>query len=332
MNATVHWLEADRRFEVQPGETVLAAALRQEVPLPHECQFGGCGSCRVRLLQGEVRYEEWPFALSEEEAAQGQAIACQALPKTAELVLSVRPPVVYAEPAERKVNVAAVDWLHPDIARVRLALQDGQTLNFRPGQYVNVKLAEGRHRSFSLASRSGETMLELHVRRIPGGLFTDGVLGHLQPGDELTLKVPLGSFQYRAEDDRPLVLVATGTGMAPLRSIVLSLLDDPNPPPVSLYWGMRHASELYLDEEIRRWAEALDDFRYVPVLSRADRAWTGMRGHVQDAVLADHPDLAEQAIYLCGSPAMIAEARSRFAAAGASLPHLYTDSFVFQEH
>src|SRR5262245_26174521 len=125
-------------------------------------------------------------------------------------------------------------------------------------------------------------------------------------------------------------MVATGTGLAPIKNILESLLDDPDYPPVTLYWGMRTAADRYLHNEIQAWSGRLSEFRYVPVLSRADGAWTGRRGHVQQAVAEDFDDLSAHAIYLCGSPNMIAEARITFSARGASMAHLYADGFHFQ--
>ena len=201
---------------------------------------------------------------------------------------------------------------------------------YRPGQYINILLPDGGHRSFSMASRPHPQALDFHIRRIPEGRFTSGHAARLRPGDRLTVELPHGSFCFHAEDYRPLLMVATGTGLAPIKSILESLMDDEDCPPVSLYWGMRTEADLYLQDEIRSWPARFDDFRYVPVLSRADAGWSGRRGHVQQAVLEDFEDLSEHAIYLCGSPAMIGDAKRAFLARNASIDHLYSDSFTFQ--
>jgi CDP-4-dehydro-6-deoxyglucose reductase len=181
-----------------------------------------------------------------------------------------------------------------------------------------------------MASVPEGNAVDFHIRRIPGGRFTDRALAQLQPGDTLEVELPLGTFRYHEEDYRELVMVATGTGISPIKCILQSLFDDPDCPPVSLYWGMREAPGLYLDEEIRSWGERLYEFRYVPVLSRPDASWTGRRGYVQDAVLQDHPALGEHSIYLCGSPRMIHDAKQAFLARGASVDHIYVDGFNFQ--
>ena len=201
---------------------------------------------------------------------------------------------------------------------------------FRPGQYMNVLLDDGVHRSFSMASAPAGNQVDFHVRRIPGGRFTDRGLRGLAAGDRLAVEIPLGRFGYHAEDFRPVVMAATGTGLAPIKSMLESLMDDPDCPPVSLYWGVRAEADLYLADAIRAWGERLYEFRFVPVLSRPGAAWRGRTGHVQDAIAHDFPDLSEHAIYLCGSPAMVADAKRRAVALHASPAHVYVDGFTFQ--
>jgi CDP-4-dehydro-6-deoxyglucose reductase len=195
---------------------------------------------------------------------------------------------------------------------------------------MNLHLPDGTHRSFSMASPPQANEVDFHIRRIPGGRFTEKVLGELQPGDVLDVEIPLGTFRYHEEDYREILMVATGTGISPLKSILHALMDDPDCPPVSLYWGGRTPESLYLHDEIPAWGERLYEFRYRPVLSRADAGWTGHVGHVQDAVARDIPDLSEHSIYLCGSPAMIHDAKAAFLARGASVDHIYADGFNFQ--
>jgi CDP-4-dehydro-6-deoxyglucose reductase len=203
---------------------------------------------------------------------------------------------------------------------------------YRPGQHMNVLLGDGTHRSFSMASVPDGNIADFHVRRIPGGRFTDVLLPQLQAGDMLDVELPHGTFRYHEEDYRSLVMVATGTGLSPIKCILESLMDDPDCPPVWLYWGMRTEEDLYLHDEIEQWGSRLYEFRYVPVLSRASGAWSGRRGYVQDAVLQDHEDMSEHAIYLCGSPNMISDAKKAFLARGASVDHIYVDGFNFQSH
>lgn len=319
---------ADRAFEAVPGETVLAAATRAGVRLPHSCTLGNCGSCRVHLDEGTVGYDAPPFALSADEAAQGFALACQARPAS-DLVIDV-PTADVPEPSRQAALVTAVDPLAAGVTRVAVVLPELDPFVYLPGQHANLFLPDGTHRSFSMASAPSGNEADFHIRRIPGGRFTDAFLANLQPGDMLEIELPLGAFRFHAEDYRELVFAATGTGIAPIKAMLEALLDDPDCPPVSLYWGMRTAQELYLGETIAGWAGRLYEFRYVPVLSRPDASWAGRRGHVQEAVLEDFPSLAEHSVYLCGSPSMIAQAKAAFAARGASPLHLYADGFSFQ--
>lgn len=330
MSYRITWIEAQRSFEAAGDETVLDAAQRAGVRLPSECAFGGCGTCRVKLVAGHVQYAEPPLALSPEEAADGYALMCQAH-ALADLEISTERVLAAPTPPQRhRATVLRVEALGSDVTRLVIALHDGEQLAFGPGQYLNVLLGEAGARSFSMASRADESQLELQIRRIEGGYFTQDVLSAMRAGDMLDIEGPLGGFGFHEEDYRPIVMVATGTGIAPLRSMLATLLDSADTPPIDLYWGARTRDDLYLHEEFTQLAAHREDFRFVPVLSRAGDDWAGARGYVQDAVLADYPDLSEHALYLCGSPAMIADARRAFVAHGASVRYLYADSFTFQ--
>lgn len=325
----VQILETGQAFMVAPDESVLQAAERASVRLPHECTFGGCGTCRIKLAEGAVDYEEFPMALTPEEAAQGYALACQARPRS-DLCISVANPRQFAEPRRLDATVHRIAALCDDVIHLTLALPPDTPLDYAPGQYMNVVLPDGATRSFSMASAPAGNLVDLHVRRIPGGRYTDQWLGQARPGAALEIEAPLGVFGYHEEDWRPMIMMATGTGIAPIKAILESLLDNDDCPPVTLYWGMRTEADLYLREQIEGWAGRLYEFNFVPVLSRAGADWRGRRGHVQQAVLADHGDLSEHAFYLCGAPAMVSEATTLLAGRGASLDHVYADSFTFQ--
>ncbi len=329
MTYRVHLLEPSSSFDVEAGESVLSAALRAGVPLAYDCRFGGCGTCRIRLLEGKVEYEEPPMGLGDDEHEAGYALACQAHP-TSDLVIDAARDEPCAQPARHWALLRSVIPLSPDVGHMSLEIPGIDALTYRPGQYLKLHAPDGSARSFSMASAPHHNIVDLHIRRIPGGRFTDGLMPSLRPGDRIEIELPLGNFFYRAADYRPLIMIATGTGLAPIKSILESLMDDPDCPPVSLYWGGRTTADLYLGEQIANWGERLYDFQYIPVLSRPDSGWTGRSGYVQDAVAADLEDLAEHAIYLCGSPTMIHDARRRFVDLGASAAHIYVDSFTFQ--
>lgn len=329
MSHRVLWLQTQQSFDVDDGETVLAAAQRHDVPIPHECTFGGCGTCRMTIVQGSVRYEELPMALTEEEHARGQGLACQALCET-DLVVSIDSAPAVSDPVLVEATIDTVAALAPDVTLLRLALPAAHGIVYAPGQYLNIRLEDGTHRSFSMANAPGGQGVDLHIKRIAGGHFTDRILGQSKPGDTLRVELPHGSFYYREQDYQPMIFAATGTGIAPIRAILESLLDNEDLPPGRLYWGVRGQQDLYQADELSQWSKRLYEFEFVPVLSRPEPGWRGRTGHVQDAVLADVPDLAGHAVYLCGSPDMIHDAKARFTRAGADPVRIYADSFTFQ--
>jgi CDP-4-dehydro-6-deoxyglucose reductase len=320
--------QTNESFETETDEPILTAALRAQVGLAHDCQAGGCGTCRIRLLEGVVSYAEFPLALTPEEADAGYALACQARPASDLVIEPARATEPLPEPARHTARVAEIRPLGPSVIHLTLDVDAAEPLVYRPGQYMNIVLPDGSTRSFSMASKPRGTVVDFHIRRLAGGRFTDAELMRLRPGDTLAVDLPLGSFHFHAADYRPLLMVATGTGLAPIKAMLDALKGDPDCPPVSLYWGTRTAADLYLHDEIGTWGEHLYEFNYVPVLSRADAAWSGRRGYVQDAVAADLDDVSEHAIYLCGSPVMIASAKQAFIARGASLAHIYVEGFT----
>lgn len=322
--------ETGERFDAAEDESLLQAATRSGVAIPHDCQLGGCGTCRVRVVSGTHEYDELPFGISDEESAAGYALACQARARSDMVIAAGHPGAEASPPVQLDVRVASIKTLGPAVTQLSIELPDTVDMKFRAGQYMNVLLDDGERRSFSMASAAGTHTLDFHVRRITDGRFTDRMLSTLVAGDTLKVELPLGSFRLHEEDYRPLVMVATGTGLAPIKAMLESLMDDPDCPPVSLYWGARSEPDLYLHDEILQWAERLYEFQYVPVLSRPASGWSGRRGYVQHAVCEDFPDLSEHAVYLCGSPTMIDDARRHFLANGASIDHLYADRFTFQ--
>jgi CDP-4-dehydro-6-deoxyglucose reductase len=326
--------ETGQRFAAQADESLLDAALAAGVALPHDCQLGGCGTCRVKVVSGAHEYDEVPFGISDEESGAGFALACQARARSDMVIAAGHAGTDVSAPAVVEARVIEVSSLGPDVRRLAIALPEHLALRFNPGQYMNVVLDNGSRRSFSMASArlddANPCALDFHIKRVPGGHFTDHLLSGLRAGDRLDVELPLGSFRFHAEDYRPLVMVATGTGLAPVKSIIESLMDDPDCPPVSLYWGARIEADLYLHDEIQQWGARLYEFQYVPVLSQPDSGWSGRQGYVQHAVCEDFADLSEHALYLCGSPAMIDDARRHFLRNGASIDHLYADSFTFQ--
>jgi CDP-4-dehydro-6-deoxyglucose reductase len=270
------------------------------------------------------------MALSPEDEARGLAIACQARARSALKIQVEQIAQPRIEPKRHSAIIKGMVQLAPDVTHLTLEISGADALDYRPGQYANIVLSDGNARCFSMASKPRNRTIDFHIRRITGGHFTESMLSQLSPGDALEVELPQGTFFLHEADDRPLLMVATGTGLAPIRSILESLLDSYDCPPVTLYWGARTAADLYLHNEIGAWGDRLCNFNYVPVLSQPDAAWRGRHGYVQHAILKDFADLSDFSIYMCGLPDMIRDARTAFQQRAASLEHMYADIFHFQ--
>lgn len=322
------------RFEAQAGESILQAALRQGLMLPYGCRDGACGSCKGKIIEGSAdlgKYSE--KALPEAERNAGSALFCQAVPQT-DLVIEARE-VRKAGDIQLRTLPARVQKIdHPadDVAIIHLKLPASERLQFLPGQYLDILLKDGVRRSFSMANAPhDDEFVQLHIRHIPGGLFTDSVFGKMKERDILRFEAPHGGFYLREESEKPIVFVASGTGFAPIKSIIEHAIARGIARPMSLYWGGRRPKDLYLSELPRKWAADREGFRYVPVISDAqpEDAWTGRTGFVHRAVMEDFPDLSGHQVYACGVPVMVDAAKRDFIAqCGLHEEEFYADSFT----
>ena len=323
-------------FDVQRDEPILAAAIRQGVGLPYGCRDGACGSCKSRLLAGRVIHGAHQLkALSAEEEAQGWILTCCATPQT-DVVLEARSVAGAGEFPVQKMPTRVLSLQRPtaDVALLRLQLPANQRFQYHAGQYVEFILAGGARRSYSMANapgRSGQPpAIELHIRHLPGGLFTDQVFSTLKERDILRLEGPFGSFFLR-ESAKPMILLASGTGLAPIKALVEQLQDTGQQRPAVLYWGCRSRDDLYLHGWAEQAAADLPWLRYVPVLSepRLADAWAGRTGLVHQAVMADWPDLSGHQVYACGAPVMVdAAQRDLVALGGLPAEEFLADAFT----
>jgi CDP-4-dehydro-6-deoxyglucose reductase len=319
------YLSDGRRFDVAPGETVLAAAQRAGIRLASGCQSGTCGSCRARLLDGQVRYRFAPPALSEAEAAAGLALLCQAEP-LGDLRLVQAPPEP-SPPRQLPVRVQDRRLLSADVLALSLKLPRGEPFHYTAGQYVDILLDEGRsRRSFSMANPPGGETLELHLKLQPGGRFSAWAQD-MPLKTVLRIEGPLGQFALRAGDTRRL-LVAGGTGLAPLLAMLDSSLEQGQTCPTHLFWGVRAEADLYHHAALQERAARHAWLRYTPVLSAPGPGWAGATGLVHEAVQAVYPDLRGFAAYLAGPPAMIRAAQAQWPAAGLDPERLHGDAFT----
>jgi len=320
-----------RGFSAAPGQSLLDAALAAGLNLPHSCKSGNCGSCRARLVAGRTEYPHGrPLGLSDGEAADGQILLCQAR-ACSDVTLETREVRAAHEVAIRRLpcRIEQAVPLSHDVMAVHLRLPAAEPFSFRPGQYIDVMLDGGRRRSFSIASPPQDSrFLELHVRRVAGGEFTESLFTGSPQRMLLNIEGPLGQFTWR-DSDAPVLMVGGGTGLAPLLAMLRHATSGGLRGPITLYWGVRTAADLYRDELLRELARGVAGFRYVPVLSAPDAAWPGRRGLVHDAVLGDHATLGGYDLYASGPPAMIAAVRTSFVQAGADPARLYFDSFDY---
>jgi len=321
-----------RTIRVHSGQPVLDAALAAGLNLPHSCKSGHCSSCRARLRSGEIRYPGGrPLGITAAEEQAGQILLCQARPVT-DLVVEARLIASVAD-VEIKTLPCRIERLTPlaaDVMQVWLRLPAVETLRFQPGQYLDILLDGGRRRSFSIASPPHDSeLLELHIRRVPGGGFTERLFGTLHPGALLRIEGPVGQFTYRPGSG-PVLMIAGGTGFAPLKSMLRHILEDADDGKptreIHLYWGARQLADVYEEALVRDWTHRSPRLHFTPVLSEAG---PGRRGWVHEAVLADHPDLSTFEVYAAGPPAMIEAIRSTFPAQGLNPGRIYFDSFDY---
>ncbi len=321
-------------MEVAEGESVLDAALRQGVFLPYGCRDGRCGSCAGRILQGEVGYPRGtPASLGELNLPDGFALLCQAVPLS-DLVIEVRELASAADIRPRKfpARAARIEHLAPDVIRLYLEVPRSERIQFLAGQYLDFLLADGKRRSFSIANAPhDDTRIELHIRHVEGGEFTDYVFDRMKEKAILRIEGPFGGFCLREASPRPILLVGGGTGFAPLKGMIEYAFHTGLDRPMHLYWGVRSRVDLYLPDLPRGWVDTQPGFRYTPVLSepKADDVWEGATGFVHEAVVAQYGDLSAHEVYMAGPPAMIAAARAAFHAAGLPQDALFYDSFEY---
>ncbi len=318
------------QFDVAEGEALLEAALRQNIGLPYGCRNGQCGSCAARLVAGAVTYPGGePAGL--EGQPEGMCLTCQAVP-AGDLELAVREAQTAAEiePRVFPVRVHKIDHLAHDVIRLYLKLPESQRMQFLAGQYLDFLLADGKRRAFSIANAPhDDDFIELHIRHVDGGKFTDWAFTQMREKAILRINGPLGTFTLDEDSPRPMLFVGGGTGFAPLKGQIEHAWYRGVARPMTLYWGVRSRRDLYLPDLPRTWAAEHANFGFVPVLSEPDADWPGRRGWVHEAVVQDCPDLSGHDVYMAGPPPMIVAARAAFLAAGLPPAQLFYDSFEY---
>ncbi|HEY0689792.1 MAG TPA: 2Fe-2S iron-sulfur cluster-binding protein [Kribbella sp.] len=323
MNLDVRVADTDIVFDCTPEETVLEAAERAGYALPYSCRKGVCNSCEGALTEGAVNQR----GTGELCAPADNVKLCLATPSESVEIKPTR--IARRDPPARRTMTTTVHRISAaaqDVTVVALRYPIGKRVKFRAGQYAIVQLPDGDTRNYSLAnSPQRNDSAVLHVRRVVGGKFSDHMLGGLRLGDRLTVRLPFGEFTVDHKSDRPILLLVTGTGFAPARSIIEDLIKRGAHRPVHLFWGGRQVEDLYQAELAARWARRHDWLRFTPVLSCPAPDWTGRTGYVQHAALSEHPDLGEYEVYACGSPAMTEAARTELEI---DPDHFHSDAFL----
>jgi len=322
------------QYACEQDDTVLAAAIRAGIGLPYGCKNGACGSCKGKVVEGRIHHKpHQQRALSEQEKLQGYALFCCAVAET-DLTVEAREVGGSTDYPVRKMptRVSSIRRAAPDVAIVTLQLPANEALAYRAGQYIEFLLKDGKRRAYSIANApSFSGPLELHIRHLPGGVFTDHVFTGMKERDILRFEAPLGTFFLREDSSKPIVLLASGTGFAPVKALVEHMIHLKSERPVSLYWGGRRPQDLYMHELCEQWARELPHFRYVPVISDAlpEDGWNGRSGYVHAAVMQDLPDLSGHQVYACGAPLMVDSARRDYVAqCGLPDAEFYADAFT----
>jgi CDP-4-dehydro-6-deoxyglucose reductase, E3 len=320
-----------RQFVVESDETILAAAIRQGIGLPYSCRDGVCGTCKCRVVRGRVRARpQRTQALSGSDAAEGYALICSVSPESDVVLESTAVSAVGMFPVRKMpCRVTSIGRPAPDVAILRLETPRNTILEYHPGQYIELSMRDGTRRKFSLATADGHAGLELHIRHLPGGKFSGQVFNTLKEKDVLHLEGPFGTFMLNASV-LPIVMLASGTGLAPIKAMLERVRSRGIAVPIVLYWGCRRRTDLYLHDWALQLSQAVPNLRYIPVLSEphVEDRWDGRTGLVHKAVMADLPDLSKHQVYACGVPIMVESARAEFTSCcGLAAVEFHSDSF-----
>ncbi len=339
MSFSVTVLPSGRTFTANADEALLAAAIRQGIGLPYGCKDGACGSCKCKKLEGTVVHGTHQLkALSAEEAEQGFILTCCGVAHSDVVMESRQVTDESAFPVKKMpVRVNGLTKASHDVMLLRLQLPAADVFKYHAGQYVEFLLRDGDRRAYSMGNAPHSQLdnpgVELHIRHMPGGKFTDHVFGPMKEKEILRIEGPFGSFYLREESAKPMIMLASGTGFAPIKAIIEHLQFKRITRPAILYWGGRRPTDLYMHDWVLGKVAELPNLRYVPVISDAlpEDAWTGRTGFVHRAVLQDFPDLSAYQVYACGAPIVVDSAQADYLAAGLPADEFYADSFVTEK-
>lgn len=327
MSYQVTVADSEFAFPCAADQTVLEAAESAGLQIPYSCRKGVCVTCAGDLREGTVDVR----GTGTVQGPRCGVLLCQARPCGDVTVAPAR--ISRHEIPTRKSITATVFRVRrpaADVVQLQLRFPIGLRAPFRAGQHLQVDVGGGATRLYSLANAPQfNDGAELHVRVLPNGRFSDEIVSELQKGDRVAVELPFGEFTVDDDSDRPLLLIATGTGFAPFKSVILDHVSRRRRRPVHLYWGGRTPEDLYLSALAEKWAARHPWFRFTAVLSRPPAGWRGRTGWVQHAVLADRPDLSSVEVYACGGEQMTTDARELLTTAGGLPPdRFHSDVFL----
>ena len=320
-------------FLVEENEYILDAALRQGIGFPYQCKTGSCATCLGQVVSGEVHYPNGlPLTIMEHEHEQGKAVFCVSIAKS-DLELQVNEIESSSEVQVKNLpaRVESLKRLAIDVMEMTLKLPASERLNFHAGQYIEFIMRDKSRRAFSITNSPSQEHLEFHLRQVPNGIFTNHVFDSMKEKTVVRIEGPFGNFYIRNTSNRPLIMVAGGTGFAPIKSILEKLIEEGDTRPIELYWGARAKDDLYRDDLAEQWASQYEHINYIPVLSEAkvEDDWQGRTGFVHEAVLEDITNISAYDVYMAGSPEMINAAKESFSQQGLAVDQLFSDSFEY---
>jgi len=330
MKHTITLLPDNLQFLATEGNTLLEEALAANLEFPFGCRNGACGSCKSKVIKGEFDLGDiQPGTLSEDEIANGYALACCAKPLS-DMVINVMQATRLDLPIKKMpTRVEKIQNLADDVVQLFLKLPANDRFEYRAGQYINVELSSGLTRAYSLASVSGQEYIELHIRLTAGGLFSQHITEQMRERDILRIEGPLGTFHLR-DSQKPAILLVGSTGFAPIKAIIEESLQRGDHRQFLLYWGAANLNGLYLNQLAEKWQKIYPHIKYIPVLSdvKAEDKWQGRSGLVHNAVLQDISDLSGYQVYACGGSKMIEAAHQDFCKQHLLEEEFFSDAFT----
>ena len=320
-----------KSFESSGEESVLNGALSKGLNFPYGCQNGICGQCKAVILNGEVEYEgELPSAISRDEADANMALLCQCRAKT-DLYIAVDEldSLANIEVRSMPCRVEEINHLNHDVIQIILKIPGAQSLQYLAGQYIDLEHSDFEPRAFSIANAPvNSNLLELHVRLVEDGKFTNFIFNSLTKKSILRIEGPKGGFFLREDSECPIIFIAGGTGFGPIKAIIERLIIVNSKRTLYLYWGVRSEEDLYLSLP-SEWSEKHTNIKFVPVLSEAGESWKGESGYVHESVVKDFDDLTDFEVYACGPPVMVKAAAKSCLENGLGKEDFFSDAFEY---